>query len=504
MENVVPNTSDKHLRSRAMQAGAWFVGLRIIQQVINLVRPLILARLLAPEDFGVIGIVFMTRIFVERLGISSGLYDALIRRDDLTREHYAAAWTFEAGRALLFGIVVVISAPLVADFFNAPVATPILQIAGLEIFLSSLNSIGIILVRKELQFKKEFVHKLVPTVVGTAITIWLAFELRNVWALALGQLTITVMTLVMSYVVAPYFVRPTWHWEKLKDLAGFAFWSSFASLLSVVSSQTDRFFVARILGPTSLGIYVIAGRFTNLISMELTTAVRRVGFPAFSKAQYRDDAFNKAFSQVISITIYVLGPLALYLTVWAPEMIEVLLGPKWADAVPVMRVLAGASVLFALANVYGTVIVSRGRAQLTAVATGLKFVVMASTAYPLITVFGVEGAGLTVAAGSAAELAFLYWRSNDVMQLSLFSLVKSLVAAVLLSGGLSIAPVLRDADTLSVFEVFILGIIVFGGWFVLGSVLLSRYFQYGPARLVAEMRSRGGKKARVESGEPVL
>lgn len=462
-------------------------------QVLGLLRPLILARLLAPEDFGIVGIAVMTRLIIERIGISGGLYDALIRRDDLTKEHYAAAWTFEVGRAAIFGGIIAISAPFIADFFRSPDATPIIRIAGLELALASLSSMGMILARKELRFNKDFYYRLVPSVIGTAITIWLAFELRNVWALALGQLSITVIRVSISYWLAPMFLRPTWNFSKLKDLAGFAIWTSISNLLSVVASQVDRFFVGRMLGTASLGGYVIAGRITNLVSFELSNGVSRVGFPTFSKLQARPDALNKAFTQLIATSVFILGPLALYLVVWAPELVEVVLGPKWLDSIPAVRILAGAAVLLALARIYITVLRSLGRAAIGAGADTIKLVAMIAVAYPLISEFGISGAGLTMVVGSAFALMFVLWRSKGILRLSLYDLVKILLIAGLLSGGLLAAPALRDVGDLNMTLVFVIGTMSFSAGYLLFSAIMFRFFHFGPLQLVADIRARRTK-----------
>lgn len=484
------DSSALSLRSRAVRAGVWLVGIRIVQQLIALTRPLVLARILAPEDFGVIGIAFMTRIVLERIGIGGGIQDALIRKDDLTKEQIAAAWTFELSRIIIFGAMLAAVAPWISDFFNAPAATPILRVTGLEIVLSGFTSMGMLFVRKELEFKKEFYYRLIPIVLSTAVTIWLAFELRNVWALALGQLTQTVAMLVLSYIIAPYFIKPSFAFGQLRDIAGFAMWTSLSNLASTITSQADRFFVGRILGPTSLGFYVVAGRVTNLVSIELMNGVTRVGFPAFAKAQKHENAFNRAFEQLVSTSIYVLGPLALFIAIWAPEIVEVVLGPKWFESAKVVRILAGASIMMALVQIYLMVLRSKGDAASGAVADLLRLAAMLTLFYPLITNYGLLGAGYTLVSGLGVAFIYLLWKSRGVLNVGLVQLAKYIALAGLLSTGLLLAPVLRSTDALNLVETMILGTLSFSGIYIVGSVVMSRLFELGPLQLVFEIRKR--------------
>lgn len=485
-----PNPSDQPLKTRVISAGLWLLGARVFQQAVLLLRPLVLARILAPDDFGVMGIALMTRLLLNQISVGAGLRDALIRRDDLTRRHFATVWTFEAGRLILLGGILVAAAPLVADFFNSPRATPIIRVAGFEVMLIALTSIGMVIVRKELNFRKEFYYNLVPTVVGTGVTIGLALVLRNVWSLALGQLTQSILMVTMSYILAPYFVRPTWDLAKLKDLAGFAVWSSVSSILSVVISQVDRLFVGRIMGPASLGIYVIAGRITNLMSIEVANAVHRVGFPAFSKVQRDQEALREAFIQLLATTLFLLGPLALFIAIWAPELVEVLLGTKWLDAVPAMRTLAGSAVLFALAQIFSTIHRSMGRALIAATADGIKLAVMLAVAYPLISSQGLTGAGLTVASGSSVSLSYLIWKSRDTLPTGPKFLIGNLTIAILLSTGLLTSFALKSVDTFNVYERFIYGSLAFGIGYVLISLILFKLFNVGPAAFFIAIRNR--------------
>ncbi len=472
------------------------VAIRVFQQLLGLVRPIILARLLAPDDFGLIGIAIMTRLVVERLGIAGGFRDALIRRDDLTKEHYESAWTLEVLRAIAFGGIVALLAPYIAEFFRAPEATPIIRIAGLEIAILALVSVGMIFVRKELKFKKEFYFRIIPSIIGTGVTIWLAFELRNVWALALGQLTISILSVLMSYLVAPYFMRPRIDLPKVKEIAGFAIWTSVTNLFFVAASHVDRFFVGRILGPTSLGIYVISGRITNLVSHELSHGVLRVGFPTFAKLQVNRKVFNEAFGQLVASTIFILSPLAFVIAVWAPELVEVVLGSKWLDAVPVIRVLAGAAVLHALAQIYRTALLSLGRASVTATAAAVHLTIVAATAYPLITNFGVAGTGWAVISGNGATVLFLFFRGRGALQLSALNLGRSVVIAALLSSGLLLAPVLRDIDSLEQYQLLLAGLSIFGAVYLAAAFVLYKFTHYGPLQILVDFRTRRSRESK--------
>ncbi len=485
----------RSVKSRAIRAGFWLVGIRIFQQIVALSRPVILARLLAPDDFGVIGIAVMTRMIIERVGISGGLKDALIRKDDLEKDQIAAAWTFEVLRLIVLGGAVAAAAPAIADFFNSDAATPVIRITGLEMALTGMTSIGMVFVRKELEFRKEFLYRLIPTLASAGVTIWLAFELRSFWALALGHLTQTVLMLVLSYVLAPYFVRPTWNFRKLKGIAGFAVWTSVSNLIASLTGQIDRFFVGRILGPTGLGLYVVAGRITNLVSVEMINGVARVGFPAFAKIQKNRESVNRNFSQLVSLTSLILIPMTLFTAVWAPEVVGVLLGPQWDDAVGAVRVLAIATPLLALGHMFVTVLRSMGDAFTAAVVEAVRFVVTVAVAYPFISNYELAGAGYALITGLTVAFVVILVRSRGKLDTGYIELARLLLYSAILSVGLFAAIAIRDVESLNLVGTLLLGAVAFGAVYLMISALMFRIFHTGPIQIYTQFRKKTPKMA---------
>ncbi|MCX6984830.1 MAG: oligosaccharide flippase family protein, partial [Lentisphaerae bacterium] len=197
--------------------------LRIVQQIFGLARLVILARLLAPHDFGLMGIALLTMSTIETFS-QTGFQQALIHKKENIESYLDAAWTVLIMRGLvLFGILY-FAAPFAASFFDVPEAKPIIQVIGLSVLFQALTNIGVIYFQKELEFNKEFIYQFAGTLADFTVAILAVLILRNVWALVFGLLAGNGVRCIMSYVIHPYRPRLSPDLAKAHQLFGFGKW----------------------------------------------------------------------------------------------------------------------------------------------------------------------------------------------------------------------------------------------------------------------------------------
>ena len=179
------------LSRKIVQGGLWIFLLRIGEKLLGLVRLIVVASLLTPNDFGLLGVAAIITSILN-IFLESGFNQALIHEKEKIKGFLNTAWTIQVFRGLLIFIVIYIIAPYAAMFFNEPKAVNIIRVFAFTQVLDGFRNIGVIYFQKEMEFKKQFSCSFIPEAIAFAATIWAAFVLRDVWALVIGALVCSV------------------------------------------------------------------------------------------------------------------------------------------------------------------------------------------------------------------------------------------------------------------------------------------------------------------------
>src|SRR5690554_3889599 len=196
------SNAGKTLLSRSL----WITVSEVIGGVSSLASSIIAARILAPEDFGLMGIVFLTISILEALS-QTGFEKALIQRADAIESLLDVAWTWHLGRGLFLGGCVIAASPFLADWYGEPALFPLLAVSASYVVLKGMQNIGVVFFSRELNFKKIFFINASRAFITLGIAIPALLILRNVWALLIGFLAGAVIELIISFVAHPY--RPS-------------------------------------------------------------------------------------------------------------------------------------------------------------------------------------------------------------------------------------------------------------------------------------------------------
>ena len=311
--------------SRKVSKGAlWVTAASICARGLNVISAIILARLLAPEDFGLMAIAMAIVAFSQGT-TQTGFEAALIQKQERPDDFLNTAWTFELARYLILFFVIFLAAPLLASFFKEPRAVAILRVISLSLVFQGLRNIGVVYFRKNLDFHKQFVLEVVPVIAYISVVIPLAFSLRNVWALVWGSLTTGMATCLISYVMHPYKPRLDFSIKRARNLFNFGKWILGTSILVMIREQGMTMFVGKFLGIPILGFYNRAGAFSKTIFQQVSEVVWKVGYPAYSQLQIDPDRFKRAYLQTLQILTFVGIPMAGGLFVLSGDFVHLFL-----------------------------------------------------------------------------------------------------------------------------------------------------------------------------------
>jgi len=384
------------LSQRVIRGGFWVLALRVANRTLGLIRILILARVLLPEDFGLVGIAFLAMSTMETLTVS-GFNQALVQRRQAGEEFWDTTWLVSLVRGIVLGAILFAVAPWVAEFFGRSDALWIIRAIGLSLLLRGLTNPSVIGYIKEMTFQRQFGYEIGITLVDAAVAIPLALIYRSAWTLAAGWLAGQAAGVVLSWLIHPMRVRLRFDRRAFRELYGFGRWITVSNIFNFLLTQGDDILVGRILGAPALGLYQMAYRLSNSPATEIAAVISQVTFPAYAQLQESRARVGAAFLRVIRMSTLLSFPIGALVILLGPDFIRVILGPHWVPMISTMQILAIYGLIHSLGASYGPVFLGLGRVNLTAKIQLVKLVIFAATVYPLTKTWGLLGTAGAVA-----------------------------------------------------------------------------------------------------------
>ena len=441
-----PKTFGKHL----LLGSAWMIGARWATRLIGLVSTMILARLLAPEDFGLIAMVMLAYGLLETISYA-GVDLALMRAGADSREHYDTAWTVQIMQGCFIAALMLLASPYIAAYFSEPRLVQVIYFVAPRAVIDCLQNIGVVAFRKELDFAKEFRFTLYNKLLNFCFVIAAALWFQNYWALVLGALTASIIGVVTSYVMHPY--RPRLSLARITEIWSFSQWLIISRIGSFLNRKCDEFIVGGAVGTTAMGNYHVAGELATLPSIELVMPIRRAMFPSLAKMMGQPQAFGEAvlssFSAIAAMCLFV----GFCLMAVAPEFVAVVLGQRWLGAVPIIEWLSLFGCFSALVLVLEVPLWVSGKTRISAAQTWFELALVAPLTWFAVKGFGVEGAAAARAAVALLMVPLmmvLTARTGSVSFLQLAgALWRPLLAALAMSGLVLSVPLLLGSALLT-------------------------------------------------------
>ena len=378
-------------RARPVRSAISAVALQWAMRCIGLVSLVILARMLSPADFGIVGLA-MTAVAAAEIFSYIGLRQVLIRMPDPDRSYLDSAWTIQLALFTVLGALLASSAPWVAAFYGEPAVGPVILALSLRFVLLGLVNIGIVDFDREFRFGRDLAMRLFGRIASLVAAVAVAIVYESYWALVAGVLAQAVCLAAASYLLHPF--RPRFSLERRRELIGVSAWM-FASLAAqIVQTQADRAVLGRHAGADSVGAFAVSKDLSEIFTHEIATALNRVSFVETSRAG--DIAGQGArIGRLLGSYALVTAPLGLGIAAVAPEFFAVFLGDQWSLAAALTVVLAPAGALYAISKLITSSLQAAGRER---VAAGVSIGSMLLTAAALgAAVF----AGATAPAGIA-------------------------------------------------------------------------------------------------------
>lgn len=351
------------LTKQATRGVIWVSISQISTQSFQFIITIILARLLVPEDFGIVGTAGIFTGFVvciNNLGFSA----AIIQKDIITEKHLSTSFWASVLLAIVLYISTLGLSSYIANFFNKDLVKPVIHIIAIGFILGSLGAVQRSLLTRELDFKSLAFVDIANGVSYGVAALLLAFMGYGVWSLVYGGIFSDVIATIMLWIICKWKPKFIFNYRSFKELFSFGIYVMGQSIVNYFSSNVDYLMISRFLGQHLLGIYTIAYSLMMFPLKRLSSIITRVTFPVFSSIQDDNNRLRKGYLMTVQYLSVITFPLLSGLLIVAPEFIRVVYSEKWNEVIVPLQIMCIAGMLKSIGTTVGTVQYAKKRADI--------------------------------------------------------------------------------------------------------------------------------------------
>lgn len=353
----------KSVKNKAIKGAGWSFADNIMSQGITFLVGLVLARLLTPEEYGLIGII-MIFIAVSNSIVDSGFSNALIRKTDAKDIDYNTVFITNMVLSIVLFFALLFSAPVIAKFFNQPSLAPLTRVTGSVLIINAFAIIHRTILVKRVDFKTQTKVSLIASVASGVIGIAMAVAGYGVWSLVGQLISRQLLNSLFLWVWTKWYPKLQFSIESFKELFNFGWKLMVSGLIDTIWREIYQVVIGKCYSADTLGQYTRAQQFGAIFSSNLTTVVQRVSYPILSDIQDDKPRLKLAYQKVIKVTMLVTFCCMLGLAAIAKPMILVLIGEQWLSAVPLLQIICLMMMLYPLHAINLNMLQVQGRSDL--------------------------------------------------------------------------------------------------------------------------------------------
>ncbi|MEX1122500.1 MAG: lipopolysaccharide biosynthesis protein, partial [Balneolales bacterium] len=351
------------LRSEASKGVIWVTVERFGQQILQAVIFVILARLLTPEDFGLVAML-MIFFALSQTFVDSGLGQAMIREKEITDQDRATVFWFNLFLSVAFYGLLYVSAPAIALFFERPELTDLTRVMGLSVIFYGIAIVQRSELTQMLQFKKQAMAQVPAVVISGVVSVTMAYAGYGVWALATQYLLIALCSSILLWVVHPAKIAMQWNRESFVRLFGFGYKLLLSGLLNTSYMHIYKLVIGKFFATATLGLYTQAKNLQKMASQSLVGVIQKVTYPLLSKTNGDPDRMKRGYRQVIQASSFVIFPGMILLILLADPIMVNVLGEQWQPAAPFLQILCLSGMFYHLHAINLNILKVVGRSDL--------------------------------------------------------------------------------------------------------------------------------------------
>lgn len=409
----------------------WRFAERCGAQLVTFVVSIVLARILAPEDYGQIALITVFTTIMQ-VFVDSGLGLALIQKKDADDLDFSSVFYFNFVVCLALYSIMFIGAPYIAAFYKDISLTPIIRVISLTIVISGVKGIQQSYVSRNMLFKRFFFSTLGGTIFSAFLGIGLAYSGFGVWAIVAQQLSNTAIDTLILWLTVKWRPKKMFSWERLKSLLSFGWKMLVSSLLDTVYNNIRSLIIGKMYSSADLAYYNQGKQFPHTIVNNINTSIDSVLLPSMSSAQ-DDRARVKAMTRrSITISTYIMAPMMMGLAFCAKPIVQLVLTDKWLPCVPFLRIFCITYMFYPIHTANLNAIKAMGRSdyflKLEIAKKAVGLILLFSTMW-----FGVMAMAYSLLIGTITGMIINSWPNRKLLNYSYFEQMKDIVPGIALA-----------------------------------------------------------------------
>lgn len=352
-----------NLKQKTQKGLAWSMIERFATQGVQFLFGIILARLLSPNDYGIIAmpLVFLA---IAQCFIDSGFSTALIRKPQLSDEDLSTAFYFNIGVGIICYLVLFCTSPLIADFYKTPILSDLLKFTALATLFNPLCAVQQAILTRKIDFKTQAVVSLCAAILSGSVGLVMAYNGCGVWTLVCQQVGGYIIRMILLWILVKWKPKRIWSWESFHYLWGFGNKILGSGLLNTIYNNITPLVIGKCFSASDLGNYTRAQQFSNLPSSNITGVLQRVTFPVLSSIQNDDERLARNYRKILKLSAFLIFPMMLLLSAIADPLIRVVLTDRWSGCIILLQIICFDMMWFPIHAINLNLLEVKGRSDL--------------------------------------------------------------------------------------------------------------------------------------------
>ena len=326
------------LKRTTITGVSWSFVEQILTRGVNFVIGVILARLLTPTDYGLVGMLGVF-IAISQLFIDGGLTGALVRTKDPSEKDYSTVYLINLTLSFFFYAVLFVIAPYIASFYEEPILKNLLRVTSLLLIIGSISSIHGVWLTIRVDFKSKTIISLITVLVSGVLGVFCAYRGMGAWALVVQTLASALTGTIATIAFVRWFPKLVFSKESFKRLFSYSSKMLAASFISIIYDNSYPLVIGKRFTAADVGLYSQAGKFPGVANGTIAGALNRVAFPVLSKIQDDNTRLLGVYEKYIQLASFIVFPVLMGLCGCARPTVQFLLTDKWLPCVPLMQII---------------------------------------------------------------------------------------------------------------------------------------------------------------------
>ena len=417
------------MRSAAIKGVGWAGISQISRQVFQFATLAVLAKILDPEDFGLLAMCTVITRFMD-LFKDLGTGAALIQKETTSEDFLSSVFWVNAGLGISMMLLLVAGAPLVALLYNESQIIPILRVLAIGFTITGLGITLKAYLEKHLSFRSLSIAEITGTTLGSIAAIVIALQGGRVWSLVALSLVSAGITTLMFWLLSRWRPQLTFRWAEVKSIMGYSLNFMGYNVFNFLSRNADYFLIGRFLGVQALGYYTMAYQLVVYPLRSISSVVSRVMFPVLTKMQHDIRKMSATYLRTIGSIALITFPLMFGLWVLAEPFVKIVLGEQWAPAIPIILILAPIGVTQSIGSTVGSIYLAKGKTDWMFI-WGIGSSIVVVTAFVIGIQWGIEGVAWSYLIATLSLHFFNLWIPLRLIDLGVLDVYKTLMPTFL-------------------------------------------------------------------------